>query len=286
MALQKVCLTYPEIDIKALTSYVLSRRVEDGGFTFCFPLPSSLPETFYALYMLKYIDVEVDQKTVNFLRSRIRKELYSIHYSFSALNLFKEKLPEMSDFLLHKINEAIDRGKPIDIDFEIGTTASYSFDIPNILREIYLAAYSLRLLGKEVPDRVKDFIENFRRYDGGYGTVSSNLEEIYYCVSILGGEVERKNEVINHILSYECPLGGFNQTPQSYPPYIEETYYALSTLNLLGEEYRNEKTSSYLCSLQNPDGGFRRSIHGGISSLEFSYYVVASLKYISGDFED
>lgn len=194
--------------------------------------------------------------------------------------MFDEKLPDMSDFLYLRINEAVNRGQSSEIHSEIGTTASYSFQLPNILRGIYLAANSLNLLGKEVPDEAKNFVEDLKKDDGGYGTLSSNLEEIYYCVSILNGKVNRKEKLITHILTYECHSGGFNQTPESYPPYIEQTYYALSALKLLGREYGNEKTVSYICSLQNPNGGFRRSIHGGISSLEYSYYAIASLNCI------
>lgn len=80
-------------------------------------------------------------------------------------------------------------------------------------------------------------------------------------------------EVIDFVMKHKCN-GGFSKRHNSYPPYIEDTYYALSILG----KFRDERTVDFIAKLQNKDGGFRRSVYLGISTLEFSYYAVECLK--------
>ncbi|AEA47525.1 prenyltransferase/squalene oxidase repeat-containing protein [Archaeoglobus veneficus] len=265
------------INVERLREFVLSRRNDDGGFTFCKQLPSTLPETFYAVYILTSIGDEVPdkEKLVEFLRNSIRTEPYSIFYTLNSLNLLSEKLLDVSDLLFNRL-EKITKVVPREFGSEIGTTATYSFDMPNVLKGVYILTSSLRLLGKEIPDEVKDFIMKFRK-NGGFGIASPNLQETYYCVSVLGNVIERANSVVSFVREHECQGGGFTKVPNGYPPYLEDTYYAVSCFCVLGYDYASEKTARYISALQNPDGGFRRSIHGGISSLEYTYYAVASL---------
>jgi hypothetical protein len=280
------------INIEKLRNFVLSRRGSDGGFTFCKPLPSSLPETYYAVYVLKSIDAEIPDRgaLVDFLYGSIREEVYAIFYTLSCLTLLEERLPDFSGFLLERLEEILQRLEPPSqepsqtmrvMDYG-GTTATYSFNMPSILREVYTITSSLRLLRKSIPDEVRDFVERFRK-GGGFGIGSPNLQETHYCLFVLnrGGE-----NIIAFIGQHECPAGGFTKSPGSYPPYLEETYHALSSLKLLEFRYSgNEvqkihKIQKYIASLQNPNGGFRRSIYGGISTLEDSYYAVASLRIV------
>ena len=267
------------IDINKLKEYVLSRQNEDGRFAICKPLPSSLPETYYAVYILKSAGIEIPnkEKIVRFLRNNVRNEIYSIYYTFNSLNVLGEAIPDLSDFLLQRLYSALNGQSSGNVGGG-GITATYSFEMPNVLRKVYIITSSLKLLGEKVPREAKIFVRGLRK-GGGFGVSSPNLQETYYSVCILGEDVrDVKNDVIAFVKRLECD-GGFLKAVNSYPPYIEETFYALSCFKQLGHSYRNKKTVEYILSLQNPDGGFRRSIHGGISSLEYTYYAVASLKY-------
>jgi len=270
-------LKVSRIGVNKLREYVLSRRGDDGGFAFCKPLPSSLPETYYAVYILRAInsDIPKEEKLVEFLLKNTR-DVYSIFYALSSLKLLGKDLPDISDFLLGRLKNAILREMLKIDDTEKGITATYSFEMPNILREVYMITSSLKLLGKESED-AKDFVRRFKK-DGGFGSTRPNLQETYYSIYVLGERQDIKSDVVKYIKKHEC-WGGFTKIPGGYPPYLEETYYALSSFKLLGYRYSNRRTVDYIASLQNPDGGFRRSIHGGISSLEYTYYAVASLKY-------
>ncbi|WP_230972456.1 prenyltransferase/squalene oxidase repeat-containing protein [Archaeoglobus neptunius] len=266
------------LSLERLKGYVLSRQNEDGGFAMCRPLPSSLAETFYAVQILKTLKEEVPGKevVVEFLMSNLRKEVYSIFYIFSSLEALDHKLPEeYCDFLLEKLDDVLMRSHSRDLGSERGITATYSFESPNILREIYCISTSLEMCGMRVPEKVKDFIERFRR-NGGYGVRKANLRDTFYCTSV----VKPDNRTVSFARKFRCPDGGFAKKPNSFPSYIEETYYALSIFNKAGYEYRDEETARYLISLQNPDGGFRRSPYLGISSLENTFYAVKSLEML------
>ncbi len=276
------------IDIEKLRKFVLSRRGADGGFSFCKPLPSSLPETFYAVYILKSIDCEIPDRKglVDFLNGSIREEPYAIFYTLNCLKLLDEDLPDTSTFLFEKLREVLERGaQRVTHSTESGgTTATYSFHMPSVLREVYIITCSLRLLGRNVPNDVKSFVKKFRR-GGGFGVSSPNLQETYYCLytfdTVDGGDAE---DLSSFIRQHECASGGFTKSPGGYPPYLEETYYSLSCLKLLGFRYaanKIHKILKYIASLQNTNGGFRRSIFGGISTLEDTYYAVASLRILT-----
>ncbi len=259
------------MDVDRVIDFVMSRRGRDGGFTFCHPLPSSLPETYYGVYILKTLRAEVDERGVeNFLRSKMGNDIYSIYYVYKTLSLLELEVPDKGEVLMNMLERALSREVKADIGGEIGTTATYSFENPNVLREVYMIVESLRILGREVD--VEGFVKRFRR-DGGYGVFNPNLKDTYYAVMTCGGD----GDVVRFVLEHECPEGGFSKKPHAHPPYLEDTYYAISVLHRLGRGYRNRKTADYIKSLQNPDGGFRRSIYLGISTLEDTYYAVASL---------
>ncbi len=266
------------IDVDALKSYVLSKRANDGGFSFCKPLPSSLPETYYAVFILKILNEYIDnkEKLVSYLHSSLRYNPHSVYFVLNTLNLLNEKLPDVSEFAINRLRKAMTRVINVDAihKTESGITATYSFDMPNVLREVYLLTSVLRLLKVECEEieQAKKFVEMFRK-DGGYGVKLPNLEDSFYCVYVKGGD---KN-IVHFVMKREWKDGGFCKVPNSYPPYIEDTYYAIEILHCVGYNYNNIKTLKYIAKLQNADGGFRRSIYLGTSSLEFSYYAVSSM---------
>ncbi len=137
------------------------------------------------------------EKIVEFLIDSLKREIYSIYYVFNSLYLLEEDLPDLSDFLLQRLDNAVNRINK-EVSLERGTTATCSFEMPNVLKEVYLITNSLKLLGKDV-NRAKSFIKKFRRNEG-FGTNSSNIKKTYYCVSVLG-EVDK--DVISFIKQHE-----------------------------------------------------------------------------------
>ncbi len=263
-------------DTEKLVDYVLSRKNEDGGYTFCKPLPSKLPETYYAVYILKSIGFEVPEREslIKYLRNSFDFNVPSLYYVLNTLNLLGEGLPDMREFILSRLELILKKPKNVWLK-KGGITATYSFESPNPLRVIFMLSSCLRLLKEEIPDYVMDFVRSHEK-DGGYGNPSPNLRDTYYCLSVLGEGSKRNVEfILNHKSS-----PGFTKSPGGFPPYLEETFYALSSLKILGYNYKKNDIVDYISSLQNGNGGFRRSIFGGISTLENSFYAVSSLKIL------
>lgn len=223
------------------------------------------------------------EKLVKYLNSSLKMNPHSVYFVLNTLSLLEEDIPDLSDFAVERLNRAMCRVEKTfkrDIhELEAGITATYSFEMPNVLREVYSLVNVLRLLNVRCEElkKAKNFVRMFQIKEGrttGFGVKIPNLEDTYYCVYVLA---ERDESVIRFIMDREWKDGGFSKVPGSYPPYIEDTFFAVESLHLMGEKYGNSRTARYISNLQNADGGFRRSVYLGTSSLEFSYYAVASL---------
>ncbi len=275
-----------KIDLGKLKWFVLDREVENG-FSFCKPIPASLSDTYYALYILKTIgeEIRIKSELLEFLENNLRNETYSIFYVFNCLKLLNRNLPDKSVFIQNRIYEVLDKIRKGKFAGQVGGSrgskrlafTTYSFELPSLLRELYMLISSLKLLNIKVDsknlDLYKSYLEKIK---------PSNLKDVFYHVSILEsvkGSIDGA-AMISFVLSHECREGGFSKSPGGFPPYLEDTYFAVRSLDILNYPYRREKTISLISFLQNPDGGFRRSIHGGISTLEYTFYAVSCLKYM------
>ncbi len=252
--------------LEKLKRFVLERQNEDVGFCFTKPLESTLPETFYAVSILKSLKCEIPRKNklIGFLMKNLRKETYVVYYVFETLKVLGLNPPrEYYGWIMEKL-EGLTKLKGGYAKLESGgTTFTYTFSTPNVLKDVFVLTQSLRAIGFDVPEFVKSFALRFRR---------SSLENTFYTVGISG----ECGDVVDFVMKHRCN-GGFSKKPNSYPPYLEDTYYALKTLKMCGKVVDGE-TERFIWSLQNEDGGFRRSIYLGVSTLEFSYYAVECLK--------
>ncbi len=260
-----------------LIEFVVERQNDDGGFTICKPLTSTLADSYYAISILTslHCDVPMMERVAKFLESRIGKDVNALFYTLNSLHILGLSHPDFSDFLIERAERIAHRNRTISGD--IGTTFSYSFEEPSALREAFMISNLLKLHGLEIPEYLKAFVIKFRReteYGTGFGVRKANLKDTYYASYVV-----RDGKVAEFVRHFRCG-GGFSKRPGGYPPYVEDTYYALSILDFLGCKIEKDGIAEYLLSLQNPDGGFRRSIYGGISTLENSYYVVESLKIL------
>ncbi len=263
-----------------LEEFVLSHQTEDGGFAFCNPLPASTPETFYAIYILQNLglDIPKENRVVNYIEEKIRnaRSSISIYYLLKSNEILEFNLKNrdtLKEHLIKKLNGVMKR-KVSKVSYEMGVTSTYSFELPSLLEEIFSISESLRILDFSIKDDIYSSVE--RLINGQQ--IAENLKDTYYIISVM--KDRNMNEVLHSIKKYEAPKGGYSKTPDSFPPYLEDTFYALSSFDIAGQKIKNEKTSNFILKLQNKDGGFRRSLYGGISTLEDSYYAIASLRII------
>ncbi|WP_457550644.1 prenyltransferase/squalene oxidase repeat-containing protein [Archaeoglobus sp.] len=268
------CRECDKIDVEKLKRFVLNRQNEDGGFCFCKPLESTLPETFYAVSILKSINCEIpkEDSLIDFLERNLRKETYVIYYIFKTFERLGIKPPkDYEEWIISKLRSLTKAYHVSELESG-GITATYQFESPNVLKDVYALTESLKVLNRKVSDEIISFVKGFKK-GNGFGVNSPNLKDTFYAVNVVGCYDDLKEFVTKH----RCD-GGFSKSPNAYPPYLEDTYYALSILKMCEEEYSDKRTLKFVMSLQNEDGGFRRSIYLGVSTLEFSYYAVECLK--------
>ena len=212
------------------------------------------------------------ENLIDFLERSLRRSTYSIYYTFKTLEALGIQPPrDYEEWIISKLLSLTKTVSKVRLRSG-GITATYQFDLPNVLKDVYVLAESLRTLSKSVPEEVVTFVNGFRKRNG-FGVNFPNLKDTFYAVSIVGCT----DGLVEFVIRHRCD-GGFAKSPNSYPPYLEETYYALSILKLCGVDYSDFYTYDFVVSLQNKDGGFRRSIYLGVSTLEFSYYAVECLK--------
>ncbi|MEM4540237.1 MAG: prenyltransferase/squalene oxidase repeat-containing protein, partial [Archaeoglobaceae archaeon] len=181
--------------------------------------------------------------------------LHSLYFVLNSLNDLGVEVPHYSDYLI-RIQNFAERDDSGFFRADRGITATYSFESPNELRELYMAINCLRVIGREFEVQ-KDFLERYRK-GKGFGKKFANLQDTFYCVYVLQS-LDKKTR--RFILEFRCEGGGFSKIPGSYPLYLEET-------------------AEFVENLQNYNGGFRRSVYGGISTLEDTYYAISVLKYL------
>ncbi len=119
--------------ITGAVSYMLEKLNDDGGFCFCKPFPSSIPETFYAVKILSLSGEEIPEKTREFLENlRNIKNPYACYHAISALKILKEDVRNymsMMDYYSSKL-EGYMSWKGLKAPSGMGNLSTYSFNHP------------------------------------------------------------------------------------------------------------------------------------------------------------
>ncbi len=151
----------PKINIERLKRFVLDREVENG-FSFCKPIPPSLSDTYYALYILKSLREKVRAKSglLEYLKNSLKDESYSIFYVLNCLKLLNRSLPDKSTFLQNRIEEILGKIRKGEKRYvshtsggdessrRIGAFTTYSFESPSLLGNCICLPRLLDYLGK------------------------------------------------------------------------------------------------------------------------------------------
>ena len=263
--------------VKRIEDYVVKRQNDDGGYAFAQGLDSNAQDTYYGLAILDLLKIPFPniKKTIKWLHDFTPDSHYAHYYIAKSLRLCGEK-PHRSlkDFLL---SLQISRG-------DFGTAVAYievasEFQFISMITE--LANMVVVKINRE---KTTSWLLSYQNRDGGFGAHGhSNLNSTYHAVASLfniGYSVYSLKETIEYVRSCEKPSGGFTVVPRSSIPYMEHTYYGVSTLELLGEHARYpEKTAELVLKSQNSNGGFARS-DLGISTFEDTFYAVSILQMI------
>lgn len=302
-------------DLDGVTKYVLGERGSDGGylsFQYMDMFESSAEDTFYALSILAALKVEPPRvgETINFLRclqdcNGSYRSIEVAYYSITALNLLNARPRDpkgAADFLRKTLKLVVEQlddgawtayGEPQPLIDEKGILKSKDAtfiltpaDETPRLNRISMIVVALNTLGEiqgNSLDMVADTLLRYWHSDGGFGCPVPLLESTYWAIKGLSalGYSKLPTETVQWIFKCENENGGFNATPQSRNYFVENLYYGLHALGILGYSPRYVNSHlRYISNLQNANGGFRRSPSHGASSLEYTYYAIHSMKIL------
>jgi len=284
------------IDAKKLADFVKCRLNSDGGYSFSYPLygvefPSSVSETFYALAILSMLKEEIPSrsKTLEYLLDLQRPDgsYDSPAVAFYAVKSLKLLGASPRSKAFTKNLFATLREFRILKETFGGEFFSADYDMTESpFKLAYQASKTLWLSGEKIKEEDVSWLLPENK-DGGFGTGSSDIVATYHAVSTLyygGFDLSKLKNTALFIRKCMVNEGGYASVPNSWPAYIEATYFAVATSKLLSQKIdASEGHISFVRGLQNSDGGFRRSPYLGISTLCNSYFALKTLFILHGD---
>ena len=273
-------------DVRELIDYVISTRNDDGGYCFYRLKESNAADTFYAVYILKSLGYAVPgpETTTEFFKNYQDTDgsfqsIYMASYVLQGLALLgAQSLLDPCGFIVRHLKNTL------------GITKKPSYQLSDTLLEpIGTAVTLLGLLKEEIPMQltreIYEAVHPYKRTDGGFGAVRSNVYATYYAVRAVGTDSLASalfTGVSAWIRRCEWPSGGFSKTPDNTPNYLDEVCQALYLLRVTNERPAYiHQTARFIGQLQNANGGFRRAYDSGISSPENAYYAVKALEELS-----
>ena len=273
------------IRVDKIVRYIQDRQNEDGGYFFAKGAESAAQDTYYAIKILKALNVEPRRRfdTSRFLRFLQHGDgsfvsIKVAYYVASALHELQSKTSISFDRFVLSTQRPDGGFGSLEADVETSSE----------LETTYVALKLLKMEGCDVhsDERIK-LILGFRNPEGSFGKSGySTSASTYYAVAILkmeGYDVRCLSDTLNWVRSCEIPTGGFRGTPASVDPYIlvEDSYFSVKILHAMGEmcHYPHE-TLRLISRFQNSNGGFRRSIYLGISEFESTYQAVSTSQAI------
>jgi hypothetical protein len=300
------------VDLEAAAGYVLSKRGSDGGYLsyqFMDMFESSAEDTYYALYSLRLLGVEPPRaaETVEFLRRLQREDggyssVEVAYFSIAALGLLGASPRDPSgaaEFLERSLAASAEAAAAVFPSFEeeqlidekgvlkskdatyVLTPADFT-PVPVRAAMAVLALHALGRLSGEAEELARSILTASAN-GGVFGVPAPSLEVTCWALEALSllGPLPEPGRVERWVLACENEDGGFSANPYSRTAYVENLYFGLRALEILGSKPRYPLShAEYVTGLQNANGGFRRSRELGSSSLEFTYYALRSMRLL------
>ena len=252
------------LELSKVIQYLKDREKEGGGFSFAPELYPDLEDTYFAVRILQFLDLDVDRNnTANYLKNVNWKEVgfpravYMLVYMYLSLGI---ELPRQLSDLSRKDWSG----------FAILDTQYFSDAIRKLLVQplkplISLSPFqfqsheNLQGLRKKVSilsdreinldrEQIVRWVQLSQNGDGGFGfypettSYMENTSCALEILSMLGSSPVQIELCRKYILSCQTKSGGFCRAPASFP-FIESTYHAVTGLLLLNG-MEEEKVSS------------------------------------------
>ncbi|CAB49650.1 prenyltransferase/squalene oxidase repeat-containing protein [Pyrococcus abyssi] len=272
------------VNIDRVIEYIEMRRHNDGGYCFVSQLAdTNINDTYYAIkiYSLLGIEVPEKEKTIEFLYDSAQMQTATVGVAMAIEGLAilgaKDLAKEKMELLFMKYN-------PLEDKFAVGLGGSEEFGTATPLEATYWAMRAMNSVNyridEEMREKIIEFVRRFKIGDA-YGVTHPTTTMTYqalYTLNSLGIKEKTRHFELCEVCG---DWGGFTEVPNSLPPYIEPTFYALRGLELLGKRAGCiDSHIKFIRSLQNQNGGFRRSYELGISTFQNTYRALASLNIL------
>ena len=244
------------LELSKVIQYLKDREKKEGGFSFAPELYPDIEDTYYAVQILQFLDVNVDRNnTGNYLKNINWKEvgfpraIYMLVYLHLSLGL---ELPRQLIDLSSKDWSGF--GK-LDAQYFSDEIQKLLNGPPHSLQSLSYFQFhpkdNLQILIKKVSILLNHGIDFDRREiikwvqlsqngDGGFGfypETTSYMENTYCALEILSklnSSPTQFDLCQKYILGCQTKGGGFGRAPISFP-FIESTFHAVTGLLLLEE---------------------------------------------------
>jgi hypothetical protein len=153
----------------------------------------------------------------------------------------------------------------------------------SIFESSYYLADMLSMIGRHGDcGQIADVVLKYRLKDGNFGTIEPTMASTFYALSILhiaGRPMNDYKDAAKFLNACAVESGGFSKKPDAGLAFMDETYYAVLSSQLLDLRLTLEKrTIDFISGCQNENGGFRRALASGISGFDTSYYAMEALR--------
>jgi hypothetical protein len=241
--------------------YLKDREKEGGGFSFAPELYPDLEDTYFAVRVFQFLDVDVDRNnTANYLRDINWKEVGFPRAVYMLLYIHLSIGIEMPRQLIDLSSKDWSGFGKLDAQYfsdEIRKLLNRSLNSPQPLSFFqFHPKDNLQTLRKKVSillnqgidfnkEEIIRWVQSSQNGDGGFGfypETTSYMENTYCALEILSKLDASPIQVDlcrKYILGCQTKSGGFGRAPASFP-FIESTYHAITGLLLLEEMERGD----------------------------------------------
>ncbi|KYC44457.1 MAG: Prenyltransferase and squalene oxidase repeat protein [Candidatus Methanofastidiosum methylothiophilum] len=239
---------------KNLLQFVFSREQIEGGFSFVETTPPTLEDTYYAVGILKELNIKYSNlKTLNFIKKSAidfcgPDHLFYLSFLYKAFNRSPGNIFyfNMSNIEVNSIESCYYMFRAYEnLNKKIGNpTIENYLQKKNPFRKSYLSRVSKYIyLTKRmnIPINTNGYvrwISKSQNEDGGFGFkpgTTSFIENTYYgliALSYLDSANLNINNCIDFIYSCHSKSGGFGRQKTTVPT-LKNTYQALVSLKIL-----------------------------------------------------
>ena len=244
------------LELSKVIQYLKDREKKEGGFSFAPELYPDIEDTYYAVRILQFLDVDLDRNnTGHYLKNIEWKEVAFPRAVYMLLYLHLSLGIELPHQLINLSSKDWLESGTLDAQYFSDAIRKLLLEPLNPLPSLppfqFQSRENLQTLRKKVSvlsyrdinfdkQQIIRWVRSCQNGDGGFGfypETTSFMENTYCALEILSKLGSSPSEIElcrKYILSCQTKDGGFGRAPVSFP-FIESTFHAVVGLLCLEE---------------------------------------------------